>query len=251
MKNFHNAIVKVALSAALCMMLTGVASTCMQAQEAAQSPRSSDVKDSGNRESQPPSQEAGRDSSEAKHEEQSSEEEEVRHSPVIRSIAAKTGLSVDQVYWICVAINFSIVLFAVVYGLRKKLPGLFKSRTEAIQKHIEEARRTGEEARRRLAEVESCLSRLDAEIEAMRRQAEENARAEDHRILSESEQERRRIVEAAEQEIAMAASAARRELQGYAAELAVDLAGKKIRVAPDTDQVLVRDFTSWLGKDGN
>ena len=247
MSSFRNAVGKIVLGALLGVMLpAGVATAYLHAQESAQSPSSSD---SASRESRPSSQEAGHPNE--KRGEQSSEEEELRHSPILRSIAAKTGLSTDQVYWICVAINFGIVLFAVVYGLRKKLPGIFKSRTEAIQKHIQEARRTSEEARRRLTEVEARLSRLDVEIGAMRRQAEENAHAEDQRILTESEQERRRIVEAAEQEIALAAAAARRALQAYAAELAVDLAAKKIRVGPDADQALVRDFTSWLGKDGN
>jgi F-type H+-transporting ATPase subunit b len=222
--------------------------TGLQAQEA---PRPAE---SSSKDSQIATQEATAKSGEEKKQEQkeeSSEEDALRNSPVVRSIAAKTGLSTNQVYWICVLINFGTVVFAVAYVMRKKLPGLFKSRSEAIQKHLEEARRSSEEARTRLSEVEARLSRLDSEIDAMRRQAEENARAEDKRILAESERERQRIVQTAEQEIAMAAGAARRELQAYAAELAVDLAGKKIRVKPDTDQALVREFTSWLGKDGN
>ena len=55
----------------------------------------------------------------------------------------------------------------------------------------------------------------------------------------------------AEQEIEMAANAARRELKSYVAELAVELAEKKIRVSKDTDEALVRAFTAHLGKDGN
>ena len=85
----------------------------------------------------------------------------------------------------------------------------------------------------------------------MRREADENARAEEKRIAAEVEEERRRIVTSAEQEIAAASGAARRELKAYAAELAVNLAQKKIKVAKDTDQMLVREFTSQLGKDGN
>jgi F-type H+-transporting ATPase subunit b len=71
------------------------------------------------------------------------------------------------------------------------------------------------------------------------------------RVQAEVEEERRSIVTAAEQEITAAAGAARRELKAYAAELAVNLAEKKIKVSRDTDQMLVREFTSQLGKDGN
>ena len=54
----------------------------------------------------------------------------------------------------------------------------------------------------------------------------------------------------AEQEIAAATNSARRELKAYAAELAVELAEKKIRVGQEADRELVRAFTSRLGKDG-
>lgn len=227
-------------------------STTVFAQEKSspQSPASG-VADARAQEAQPASNEASQKTGESKHDEESSEEAELRHSAAVRFVARITGLTDNQAYWVCVLINFAIVLFAVVYALRKKLPGFFRGRTDAIQKHLEEARRTSEDARRRLKEVEARLGRLDEEIGAMRRDADQNARAEQARVQSEVEEERRRIVASAEQEIAMAAAAARRELQGYAAELAVDLAEKKIHVGSETDQALVKDFTSWLGKDGN
>ncbi len=179
------------------------------------------------------------------------EEDAIRHSPAVKFIARKTGLTIDQAYWLCIGLNFAVVFITIVVLLRKKLPGYFSGRTAAIQKGIEDARKTGEDARRRLSEVEGRLSRLDTEIAAMRREAEENAKAEEQRILAAGEEERRRIVASAEQEIEMAANAARRELKSYVAELAVELAEKKIRVSKDTDEALVRSFTAELGKDGN
>jgi F-type H+-transporting ATPase subunit b len=187
--------------------------------------------------------------------------DELRHSTAVRFIArllfpgAQTKeqqeAALNKAFWLCVILNFVVVFIVLWIPMRKKLPVLFKNRTESIQKGIEEARKTSEEARRRLAEVEGRLSRLDAEIAQMRREAEENARSEEKRMGAEVEAERQRIVAAAEQEIAMAAGAARRELKSYAAELAVDLAEKKIRVASDADQALVREFTASLGRDGN
>jgi F-type H+-transporting ATPase subunit b len=178
------------------------------------------------------------------------ESDPVRHSSAVRWIANKTGLTLDQTYWLCVGINFGAVFIFIAVMLRKKLPGYFAGRTSAIQKGIEEARKMSEEARRRLSDVESRLSRLDSDIAAMRREAEENAKAEEARIQAGSEEERRRIVSSSEQEIAMAASAARRELKGYVAGLAVDLAEKKIHVGKETDEALVHKFTVDLRKDG-
>jgi F-type H+-transporting ATPase subunit b len=179
------------------------------------------------------------------------EADAIRHSPSVKWIARHTGLTVDQAYWLCLALNFAVIFFFMARLLGKMLPGYFRGRTSTIQKGIEEARKMSEDARARLSDVEGRLSRLDAEIAGMQREADENARAEEQRLLAAGEEERRRIVSSAEQEIEMAANSARRELKAHAAELAVQLAEKKIRVSQDTDEALVRAFTTQMGKDGN
>jgi F-type H+-transporting ATPase subunit b len=183
--------------------------------------------------------------------EQGGEADAIRNAPAVKWIARHTGLSKNGAYWLCIGLNFAIIFFAIAGLLRKMLPGYFSGRTSTIQKGIEEARKMSEDARRRLSEVEGRLSRLDTDIAAMRREADENAKAEEQRLLAAGEEERRRIVTSAEQEIEMAANTARRDLKAYVAELAVQLAEKKIRVSTDTDEALVRAFTAQMGKDGN
>jgi F-type H+-transporting ATPase subunit b len=183
--------------------------------------------------------------------EQGGEADAIRHSPSVKWIARHTGLTDNQAYWLCFVLNFAVIFFFMARLMRKKLPGYFSGRTAAIQKGIEEARKMSEDARRRLADVEGRLSRLDAEIAGMQREADENAKAEERRIVAAGEEERKRIVASAEQEIEMAANSARRELKSYVAELAIELAEKKVRVNKDTDEALVRAFTAQLGKDGN
>ncbi len=186
-----------------------------------------------------------------KKEEAKSHADEIRNAPSVRKIAQWTGLSTEKAYWLSIFLNFAILAVLLGLLLKKVLPATFKNRNQSIQKRIEEARKTSDEARERLKQVESRLSRLDVEITEMRREAEENARTEEKRVQAEGEAERRRIVTSAEQEIASAAGHARRELKAYAAELAVNLASRKIKVDKDADQSLVRDFTVELGKDGN
>jgi F-type H+-transporting ATPase subunit b len=178
------------------------------------------------------------------------ENDSFRHSPSIRWIARVTGLSLDQVYWICFVLNFVVVVVVLWALLRKSVPAIFRARTETIQRRLEEARKTSEDARQRLSAVEARLSRLDVEIEQMRKEAEAAARSEEERVMAAAEEERRRIVASAEQEIALAANVARRELKAYAADLAVSLAEKKIRVSEGEDQRLVHSFVSRLGRDG-
>jgi F-type H+-transporting ATPase subunit b len=179
------------------------------------------------------------------------EADAIRNAPAVKFIARHTGLTNNQAYWLCIILNFAVIFFAIGGLLRKMLPGYFNGRTATIQKGIEEARKMSEDARRRLADVEGRLSRLDTEIAGMKQEADENAKAEEQRLKAAGEEERRRIVISAEQEIEMAANTARRELKSYVAELAVELAEKKIRVTKDADEALVRAFTAQLGKDGN
>lgn len=169
-----------------------------------------------------------------------------KHSWMVQWAAKATGLSLDQVYWLFVLLNFAVIAGAVGYLSKKNLPAAFRNRTASIQQAMQEARKASEEANRRLAEIEARLSRLDTEIAGMRTAAETEAVAEEARIKAAAEEDARKIVETAEQEIAAAAKSARRELTAYAANLAVSLAAKQIKVDSATDQALVREFAQEL-----
>jgi F-type H+-transporting ATPase subunit b len=174
------------------------------------------------------------------------EQAQFKHSWMVLWVAKVTGLSLGNAYWLCVVLNFAIVAGAVVYFSKKNLPGMFRNRTAFIQKAMQEARQASEDANRRLAEIETRLSRLDSEIAGMRATAEKEAVAEEARIKAAAEEDGRKIVESAEQEIAAAAKLARRELTTYAANLAVSLAARQIEVDPATDQTLVQGFAREL-----
>ncbi|MGE5081753.1 MAG: ATPase [Acidobacteriota bacterium] len=203
-----------------------------------------------------PGRELAHESREAAGEEKD-EMEEFKHSASVRLVSRITGLNLQQSYWLCFILNFAVIAALFVWAGRKYLPGMFRDRTAAIQKAMQEAQKASEEARRKLAEIEARLQKLDVEIGMMRDQAEKEGAVEEARIQATAEEDARKIVASAEQEIAAAAKAARRQLTAHAAELAVGIAAKQIRVDAATDQALVRDFASQLatsdksGKDGN
>ena len=144
-------------------------------------------------------------------------------------------------------LNFAVIAAVIIWAGRKFLPGIFRDRTAAIQKAMQEAQKASAEARQKLAEIESRLQKLDVEIGMMRDAAEKEGAAEEARIKATAEEDARKIVASAEQEIAAAAKAARRQLTAYAADLAVGLAQKQIHVDAATDQVIVNNFASELG----
>ena len=164
--------------------------------------------------------------------------------PIISGISAAAG------YWLFVFINFAIIAGFIYWASRTSLAQAFRHRTAAIQKGLEEARRASTEANARLQEVQARLSKLDLEVAAIRAAADADFSAEEQRIKLAAEEDARRVIETGESEITAAAKNARRELKIYAAELAVELAKKEIKVDPQADAALVRDFVSQLGKDG-
>jgi F-type H+-transporting ATPase subunit b len=174
-----------------------------------------------------------------------------KYSPSVRWLAAHTGLSVIQAYWVFFIINFAVVALAIAAMVRAKLPLWFRIRTETIQASMEEAKRTSADARSRLSDIEARLARIDAEIGEMRAAAEADGRREEERIRIAAEEDRARIIAAAEQEIAAISRGAQRELKAYAAELAVQLAERRIRIDAETDRRLVQHFTEQLSQNGN
>jgi F-type H+-transporting ATPase subunit b len=237
-------IVRAGLLALLMVSCAGWAS--VRAQE---KPASSEQKQASDNSAQPaggPARQLAHESKEAAGEEKD-EMAEFKQSASVQLIKRITGLSLQQAYWLSVVLNFVVIAAAIVWAARKYLPGMFRDRSAAIQKAMQEAQMASEDARRRLAEIESRLMRLDGEIGMMRNAAEKEGVAEEARIQAAAEEAARKIVTSAEQEIAAAAKAARRQLTAYAADLAVGLARKQIHVDAATDQALVRNFAGQLG----
>jgi len=179
------------------------------------------------------------------------EMEEFKRSPSVLLISRLTGLNPQRSYWLSVISNFLVIAFVIIWASRKFLPGIFRERTAAIQKAMQEAQKASADARSKLAEIEARLSKLDAEIAAMRGAAEKEGASEVARIEAAAQEDARKIVASAEQEIAAAAKAARRQLTAHAAGLAVGLAQKQIRVDAATDQALVRSFSGQLVLDSD
>jgi F-type H+-transporting ATPase subunit b len=197
---------------------------------------------------QEPSRVRHRDESPARQlaKEENEEQNEFKHSSSVQFISRITGLSIDQSYWLGMAINFAIVAGILAWVSRKCSQTIFPRRTAMIQKAMEEARRTSADANRRLAEIESRLAKLDGEISAMRAAAEKESAEEEQRIKTAADEDARKIIDSVGQEITAAVRAARRELTGYAADLAVALATKQIHVDAASDQTLVRHFAGQL-----
>lgn len=190
--------------------------------------------------------------------EEGEEHAELRQSAAVKKFGRALGLSPAASYWVFLILNFAVLIAFFYWLLTKKidLGSAMRNRTAMIQKGMEDARKASEEANARLTAVQARLEKLDAEVAALHSSAEADFSGEEQRIRQAAEEDAKRVVELAGHEIVAATKSARRELKAFAAELAVDLAEKKINVDGATDQALVRNFVEQLapasrnGKDG-
>ncbi len=171
------------------------------------------------------------------------------HSPSVKAIGAKLGMSPERAATVFQVLNFAILAVLVGGFLLKALPKAFRNRNSAIQKHLVDAQTATEEATARLNSVEARLGKLDSQIAAMREQADKDSVLDEQRIKASVIEENKKILEAAEQEIAAATTQAQRQLQQYAAELAIEQAARKLVVSAETDRLLVQGFARRLAGD--
>lgn len=139
------------------------------------------------------------------------------------------------------AINFVILAAGLGYVIYKKAGAVFAARSAGIRSGIEESARLKQDADARYAETERLLAGIGAEIEKLRDESRKETAAEGERIRQATARELQKIQAQGEQEIAAAGTQARQELREYAAELAVDLAAKRIKeqMSPQDDAALV------------
>jgi F-type H+-transporting ATPase subunit b len=147
--------------------------------------------------------------------------------------------------------NFLLLAGALGYLIGKNAGPFFAARSNGIRKDLDESMRQRKEAEERAAAVDARLADLGKEIAALRAESQAEAQAENERMAQHTAAEIAKIQAHAEQEIVSAGKAARSELKRYSAQLAVELAEKKIRdrMTPQTQGVLVRSFVRELTHD--
>jgi F-type H+-transporting ATPase subunit b len=145
--------------------------------------------------------------------------------------------------------NFAILAGALGFLAVKHGGPFFASRSVEIRKGIEDAQKMRADSEAKAAEMDKRLANLGMEVEAMRKAAKDEAAQEGARIRQETERELAKIQTNADHEIANALKTAQIELKSYSAQLAVDLARKKVRekMTPTDQDSLVQAFTADLG----
>src|SRR5262245_19139972 len=144
--------------------------------------------------------------------------------------------------------NFIILFGGLGWYLQKPLSEFLETRERAIHEGLANGRLARESALKQMSEIESRLSRLDADVRALREKAIEEAEEERARILEDAKIEAQKILELAQREVEGLKKSARLELKAHVADLVVQLAKQRLQkaVGPDENKRLVLKFLDSL-----
>jgi len=139
--------------------------------------------------------------------------------------------------------NFAILVGGLWWFLNAPMSAYLRDRHGAIRRDLVEAANIKAAAAAQLAEVERKLQALPGEIDTLRQRGADEISAEEARIAALAAGERERLLEQTRREIDVQLRLAKRELVEHTADLAVQLAGDRIRrqiTAADHDRLVDR-----------
>ena len=144
--------------------------------------------------------------------------------------------------------NFAVLAGLLFYFLRSPLASYLAGRHTQIREELVKAAETRAAATAQLADVEQKLKALPAEIDALRAQGAEDVVAERARISHATAAERERLLAHTRREIDMQLRLAKRALVEHGAQLAVDVAERRIisTITPEDQLRLVDRYTTQL-----
>jgi F-type H+-transporting ATPase subunit b len=140
------------------------------------------------------------------------------------------------------AINFVILLGALIYFTRKPIQSFFAERRRGIHDELERSAELQRQAEERYAKWQRRLVDLERELDGIRRTSRERAESERENILADARASAARIERTARAAVDRELQRAKEELREQASDLAVELAAGLLRDrVTDADRARLMD----------
>jgi F-type H+-transporting ATPase subunit b len=140
--------------------------------------------------------------------------------------AAHTSIFKDYMWKI---INFGILAFILFKYGKKPFQSFLKQRAELIEKTLKEAKEAKEAAEKALLKVEERLKTKDKEIEEILSLTKRSGEVERENLMEQGDRLKEKILEQAKANIAYELKHAKEAIKAEAAEVAIELAEKKLK----------------------
>jgi F-type H+-transporting ATPase subunit b len=147
-------------------------------------------------------------------------------------------------------INFGILVIILYKFGKKPLQSMLKQRTELIEKTLKEAKEAKELAEKALREVDVRLKEKDKEIKEILAISKRSGEAERENLIQQSDKLKEKILEQAKANIAFELKHAKESIKAEAAEIAIELAEKKLKEKLTTaeQEKLIEESIAKIGR---
>lgn len=145
-------------------------------------------------------------------------------------------------------LNLAIFTAVGIYILRKPISAALGTRRAAIQQELVQAQEQKAQAVAKVAEADSLLGRLDADVRTVSEHARQEADSERQRVAASTAREIEKLQQQAAREMETADKVARKELRQFLAQRSIAVARETVRgrMKPDDDRALIEESIGEL-----
>jgi F0F1-type ATP synthase membrane subunit b/b' len=145
-------------------------------------------------------------------------------------------------------LNLAIFVAFGIYILRRRISEALASRRDAIKQELVHAQEQKAQALAKMAEADSLLSRLDADVRTVEQQSRKEVESERQRVAATAASEIEKLKQQAEREMDTAAKVARKSLRQFLAQKSIEFARQKVRteIRPEDDRQLIENSIGEL-----
>jgi len=146
-------------------------------------------------------------------------------------------------------INTVALLAILIYVMKKPLASFFGERTAQIGKDLEDAREQRAKAEALLQEYKQRLAGMEKELDKMRADLQQSAKAETEKVVATAEKMAASMVESAKMTAEQEVRKAKAALKTEAVELAVEMAEALVRekITQDDRKRIAEDYLVKVG----
>lgn len=157
------------------------------------------------------------------------------HGPEVKLFGAAGGRSIDSLEQFGLKVlNFGIFAAILVFALKGPASAAFRARAEELQAALSKAEKDKAEGEAQMLALETKMAGLQGELDSILSKADADAQAEKARIIEAARLEAEAIMAQAQAEIGHQQRQAEQELRALVTQLAVEGATQRLQAAMKT-----------------
>ena len=144
--------------------------------------------------------------------------------------------------------NLFVFVGVMIYILRRRISEALAARRDAIKQELVDAQQRRDRALAKVAEADTLLNRLDADIQSVHKNSQQEAQSEREQLAAATKRELEKLELQARREMETADKVARKQLRQFFAKRSIDVARNTVssQMKPEDDVLLISESIGEL-----